>query len=137
MREESVIRSWAKIDELLNRHFPPIDPANEVLDPKLNINLPLDIAVEMKDYLCSLWEEEQQNGAEKTFEEIMGAGRLNQITYENYLDLMKKAEKDALKITLWEKITKTNYEDIATFRSILRSCTSEILEMMVRDFLNE
>ena len=67
----------------------------------------------------------------------MGAGRLNNITYESYLDMIKAAQKEALKITLWEKITHTNHEDVMIFQSILRSCTREILELMVKDFLNE
>jgi hypothetical protein len=137
MKEESIVRCWAKIDELLDSHFPAVSPDEEVLDSKLNINLPLEIAAEMKDFLSVLWEEENQDGTGKTLDEIMGAGRLNELTYESYLELLKKSEHDALKITLWEKITKTNHEDIIAFRSILRSCTREILETMVKDFLNE
>ena len=137
MIDQYVVPCWAKIDELLERHFPEISPDEEVLDSQLNINLPLEVATEMKDFLSVLWDEMGQNGTGKTFEEIMGAGRLNELTYESYLDLLKKAEKDALNITIWEKITKTNHEDIVAFRSILRSCTREILELMVKDFLNE
>ena len=137
MTDEYVVPCWAKIDELLAKHFPEITPEDNVLDAKMTTNLPLVIAAEMKDYLSGLWDEMEQSGTGKTFEEIMGAGRLNQLTYESYYDLLKNAEKDALKITLWERITKTNYEDIITYRSILRSCTREILELMVKDFLNE
>ena len=137
MIDQYVVQCWAKIDELLERHFPEISPDEEVLDSQLNINLPLEVATEMKDFLSVLWAEMGQKGTGKTFEEIMGAGRLNELTYESYLDLLKKAEKDALNITIWEKITKTNHEDIVAFRSILRSCTREILKLMVKDFLNE
>ena len=128
------IRCWNKIDELLKEHF--ASTSSEVLDPRYTLDYPLKVAAEMKDYLADLWATEgHQSG--KAFEDLMGAGRLNNITYESYLDMIKAAQKEALKITLWEKITHTNHEDVMIFQSILRSCTREILELMVKDFLNE
>lgn len=128
------ILCWNKIDELLKEHF--ASTSSEVLDPRYTLDYPLKVAAEMKNYLADLWAtEEHQSG--KAFEDLMGAGRLNNITYESYLDMIKAAQKEALKITLWEKITHTNHEDVMIFQSILRSCTREILELMVKDFLNE
>ena len=128
------ILCWNKIDELLKEHF--ASTSSEVLDPRYTLDYPLKVAAEMKNYLADLWAtEEDQSG--KAFEDLMGAGRLNNITYESYLDMIKAAQKEALKITLWEKITHTNHEDVMIFQSILRSCTREILELMVKDFLNE
>ena len=128
------IQCWNKIDELLEKHF--TSTSDEVLDVRYTLDYPLTIAAEMKEFLAELWaKEENQSG--KAFEEIMGAGRLNNITYESYLDLLKTAQKEALKITLWEKMTHTNNEDVMIFQSILKSCTKEILELMVKDFLNE
>ena len=128
------ILCWNKIDELLKEHF--ASTSSEVLDPRYALDYPLKVAAEMKDYLADLWATEgHQSG--KAFEDLMGAGRLNNITYESYLDMIKAAQKEALKITLWEKITHTNHEDVMIFQSILRSCTREILELMVKDFLNE
>ena len=135
LNDEAIkIQCWNKIDELIEKHFS--GTASEVLDPRYTLDYPLKVAAEMKDFLADLWKTAgQQSG--KAFEEIMGAGRLNNITYESYLDMLKAAQKDALKITLWEKITHTNHEDVMIFQSILKSCTREILELMVRDFLNE
>ena len=128
------ILCWNKIDELLKEHF--TNTSSEVLDPRYTLDYPLKVAAEMKDYLADLWATEgHQSG--KAFEDLMGAGRLNNITYESYLDMIKAAQKEALKITLWEKITHTNHEDVMIFQSILRSCTREILELLVKDFLNE
>ena len=128
------ILCWNKIDERLKEHF--ASTSSEVLDPRYTLDYPLKVAAEMKNYLADLWAtEEDQSG--KAFEDLMGAGRLNNITYESYLDMIKAAQKEALKITLWEKITHTNHEDVMIFQSILRSCTRELLELMVKDFLNE
>ena len=128
------ILCWNKIDELLKEHF--ASTSSEVLDPRYTLDYPLKVAAEMKNYLADLWATEG-NQSGKAFEDLMGAGRLNNITYESYLDMIKAAQKEALKITLWEKITHTNHEDVMIFQSILRSCTREILELMVKDFLNE
>lgn len=128
------IQCWNKIDELLKEHF--ASTSEEVLDPRYTLDYPLKVAAEMKDFLAGLWTTEGlQSG--KAFEDIMGAGRLNNITYESYLDMLKAAQKEALEITLWEKITHTNHEDVMVFKSILKSCTRDILELMVKDFLNE
>ena len=128
------IQCWSKIDELLEKHF--VSTSGEVLDARYTLDYPLSVAAEMKEYLAELWTKEGGHSG-KAFEEIMGAGRLSNITYESYLDLLKKAQQDALKITLWEKITQTNHDDIRIFQSILKSCTKEILDLMVKDFLNE
>ena len=128
------IQCWSKLEELLKKHFP--STSSEVLDARYTLDYPLKVATEMKEFLADLWNTEGVQPG-KAFEDIMGAGRLNTITYESYLDMLKAAQKEALKITLWEKITHTNHEDVMVFQSILKSCTRDILELMVKDFLNE
>ena len=128
------ILCWNKVDELLHTHF--TSTSEEVLDARYTLDYPLKVAAEMKDFLADLWKTEGVQ-SDRAFEDIMGAGRLNSITYESYLDMLKAAQKEALKVTLWEKITHTNHEDVMTFKSILKSCTRDILELMVKDFLNE
>lgn len=135
MLNEAIIQQcWAKYNQLLETHFTD-DPRNpEFLSGRYTIDLPLLIAAEMHDYIEDLWE---TNGDGRSLNELMGAGRLNQITYESYLEKLRETMHDALKITLWEKITKTNYQDVAVYKGILKECTKEILETMITDFLNE
>lgn len=125
---------WAKYNQLLDTHFTD-DPRNtEFLSGSYTIDLPLLIAAEMRNYIDALWE---ANGDGRSLNDLMGAGRLTRITYESYLDRLRETMQDALQITLWEKITNTNYQDVAVYKGILKECTKEILETMITDFLNE
>lgn len=125
---------WARYNQLLDTHFTD-DPRNpEFLSGRYTIDLPLLIAAQMHDYIEALWE---ANGDGRSLNDLMGAGRLTQITYESYLERLRETMHDALKVTLWEKITKTNYQDVAVYKGILKECTKEILETMITDFLNE
>ena len=125
---------WTRYNQLLDTHFTD-DPRNpELLSGRYTIDLPLLIAAQMHDYIEALWE---ANGDRRSLNELMGAGRLTQITYESYLERLRETMHDALKATLWEKITKTNYQDVAIYKGILKECTKEILETMITDFLNE
>lgn len=125
---------WTSYNQLLDTHFTD-DPRNpEFLSGRYTIDLPLLIAAQMHDYIEALWE---ANGDGRSLNELMGAGRLTQITYESYLERLRETMHDALKVTLWEKITKTNYQDVAVYKGILKECTKEILETMITDFLNE
>ena len=126
---------WAKYNDLLETYFPD-EEQSEVLGRAYPIDLPLKIAEEMKVYLEELWENNAPEGS-KTFVQIMGAGRLNSITYDSYLESMNSAYNDAVHTTLWEKITKTNHEDTTVYKGLLKACTKEILETMVKDLINE
>ena len=130
------VQCWNKINELLEKHFGSTLGENEVLDARYTLDYPFTVASEMEEYLVSLWSEIGHTSG-KTIEEIMGAGRLSSLTYDSYLDMLKEAQADASRITLWEKIAKTNHDDVMVFKSIMKSCTKDILELMVKDFLNE
>ena len=47
------------------------------------------------------------------------------------------AYKAASTITLWEKITKSNHEDVTYYKGLLREYTKELLLIMRIDFLEE
>lgn len=126
---------WIRLNDLLESYFPD-EEQNEVLGASYTLDLPLKVAAEMKASLEELWENNAPEGS-RTFAEIMGAGRLNSITYDSYLESLTGAYKDAVHTTLWEKLTKTNHEDTIVYKGLLKACTKEILETMVKDLLNE
>lgn len=47
------------------------------------------------------------------------------------------AYKDASTITLWEKITKSNHEDVTYYKGLLLEYTKDQLLVMRHDFLEE
>lgn len=45
--------------------------------------------------------------------------------------------KDATEITLWERITKSNHEDVTYYKGLLQEYTRDLLMVMREDFLEE
>ena len=47
------------------------------------------------------------------------------------------AYKDASTITLWERITQSNHEDVTYYKGLLLEYTKDLLLVMRHDFLEE
>ena len=56
---------------------------------------------------------------------------------EDDREAINAAYKDANRITLWEKITKSNHEDVTYYRGLLYEYTKDLLMVMRLDFLEE
>ena len=60
-----------------------------------------------------------------------------------YKEIEKRASaiavalKEAQQQTLWEKITKTNHEDVTYYKGLLEEYTRELLFCMRHDFMEE
>lgn len=50
---------------------------------------------------------------------------------------LEKAYKDAKIITIWEKITKSNHEDVTYYKGLLKAYTEELLSWMEIDFVED
>lgn len=48
-----------------------------------------------------------------------------------------EAYKKASELTLWERIAKSNHEDVAYYKGLLPEYTRELLRVMRIDFLEE
>jgi len=55
----------------------------------------------------------------------------------SYVPSLKEARADAEKVTLWEKITKSNHEDVTYYKGLLKQYTEELLSTMIKDFIEE
>lgn len=100
------------------------------------MDLPLKMEDEYKLFLEDLWKEyapEEMKGTTL----FMG----EQITWKqkNYKnrELIDRAHEDAMKRTLWERITKTNHIDVAFYKGLLEQYSHELLINMRNNFLNE
>ena len=56
---------------------------------------------------------------------------------ENSFEMIEEAYKNAIEQTLWEKITKSNHEDVAFYKGLLHKYTQDVLMLMRKDFLEE
>jgi len=99
-------------------------------------DLPLKIEAEYRAYLEGLWKEyapEELKGSPLVLEER----KLRKLMTDDNREAVDAAYQDATKRTLWERICKTNHEDVARYKSELEDYTRELLMVMRHDFLEE
>lgn len=138
---EIELRCREKADELLDKYFPNFirDAAvtrPETLTDEYNNELPGRVAAEFRTWLAGLWEEVRSEG-QGSFEEIMNMRRSIDVTEVAYAPYLDKARKDAKTVTLWEKLTKTNHDDVTYYKGLLKQYTEELLNVMIQDFTND
>lgn len=56
---------------------------------------------------------------------------------EDDREAIDAAYKDAKRITLWERVTKSNHIDITYYKGLLYRYTKDLLVVMRNDFLEE
>ena len=98
--------------------------------------LPLKIEAEFKTFLEDLWKEyapKELKGTPLIFDEQ----KLRKLMTDDDLEQLDKAHKDATELTLWERITKTNHEDVTYYKGLLHEYTRDLLMVMCEDFLEE
>lgn len=94
-------------------------------------DLPLKIEAEFRAYLEGLWKE--YSDAPLVLEEQA----LRREMTEDDREAVDAAYKDARRRTLWERITRSNHEDVTYYKGLLMEYTRELLMIMRLDFLEE
>ena len=130
-----------KAEELLDKYYHNylLDAAvlrPEILEPEYNLELPRKVEAEFNQFLAILWKElTPQSG--KTYEAIMNQHLNMAMSDAEYIPHLKKAKAEAEKNTLWEKITKTNHEDVTHYKGLLIEYTQKVLDNMIEDFIED
>ena len=99
-------------------------------------DLPLKIEAEFCTFLEELWKEfapAELKGTPLILEEQ----KLRKLMTDDDRELIDPAYKDAIEITLWERITKSNHEDVTYYKGLLLEYTRDLLMVMRQDFLEE
>lgn len=99
-------------------------------------DLPLKIEAEYRTFLEGLWAEyapEELKGTPLVLEEQA----LRKLKTDDDRELIEPAYKDAVERTLWERITKSNHEDVTYYKGLLEEYTRDLLMIMRNDFLEE
>lgn len=121
-----------KEQELLNKYFPNGSGFSESENiGEYTKDLPLKIESEFREYLIELWK--QYSDAPLVLEEQ----KLRWLMTEDDREAIDAAYKDAKRITLWERITKSNHEDVTYYKGLLYEYTKDLLMVMRLDFLEE
>ena len=127
-----------KEQELLNKYFVNLVKEAAVERPETigvyTKDLPLKIEAEYRRFLEELWQEhvpDEMKGTPLVLEEQ----KLRKLMTDDDRELIEPAYKDATKITLWERITKSNHEDVTYYKGLLQEYTRDLLMVMRQDFL--
>ena len=129
-----------KEQELLEKYFGNLvhEAAIEMPETigKYTKDLPLKIEAEYRAFLEGVWE--QYAPAElKGTPLVLEERKLRKLMTDDNREEIDAAYKDAATITLWEKITKSNHEDVTFYKGLLHEYTKELLMIMRIDFLEE
>ena len=103
---------------------------------KYTKELPLKIEAEFRTFLEELWKEHapaELKGTPLVLEEQ----KLRHLMTDDDREMIEPAYKDATEITLWERITKSNHEDVTYYKGLLQEYTRDLLLVMRNDFLEE
>lgn len=124
-----------KEQELLNRYFGNLTK-EAAIDRQETIgeytkDLPLKIEEEYRRYLNELWKQYSDKPL------VLEEQKLRWLMTEDDREAIDVAYKDAKHITLWERITKTNHEDVTYYKGLLLEYTKDLLMVMRLDFLEE
>ena len=124
-----------KGNELLNRYFGNLlkEAANDRPETigEYTKDLPLKIEEEYRQYLVELW----KHYSDKPL--VLEEQKLRWLMTEDDREAIDSAYQDAKHITLWERITKSNHEDVAYYKGLLYEYTKDLLMVMRLDFLEE
>lgn len=93
--------------------------------------LPLKIEAEFREFLAELWKEYSDLPL------VLEEQKLRQLMTEDDLEAIDEAYKDAKRVTLWERITNSNHEDVTYYRGLQLEYTKDLLMVIRHDFLEE
>lgn len=121
-----------KEQELLNKYFPGgFGRSKSETIGEYTKDLPLKIESEFREYLTELWKEFSDSPL------VLEEQKLRWLMTEDDREAVDAAYQDAKRITLWERITKSNHEDVMYYKGLLYEYTKDLLMVMRLDFLEE
>lgn len=129
-----------KENTLLNQYFGNLVKEASIDCPKTigeyDMELPLRIESEYRDFLQELWSEIAPNDT-RTIDDLLDKKEVREkLTFDDR-EIITEAHHNALHRTLWERITKTNHRDVTYYKGLLEEYTRELLFCMKHDFMEE
>ena len=99
-------------------------------------DLPLQVESEYFDFLKSLWEKIDVQG-KYTLEDILDKRHISVLMTEDDREGINYAYDDAKRITLWERVTKSNHKDVTFYKGLLEEYARELLLCLRCDFIED
>ena len=134
------LRCDQKRAELLDMYFGNIvqEAAHEmpetVDESRYSMELPAKVEAEYRSFLKDLLVEV---APDKDIDVILDKRYWSVTFTEDDRQQLEKAYKDAKIITVWEKLTKSNHEDVTYYKGLLKEYTEELLKWMEIDFMED
>lgn len=130
-----------KADDLLNKYFGDFCKEAAIEHPetikeKYDKGLPARIEAEFLTWLSGQWEKCGRNEV-KPFSKVMNLQFSRDMVDMSYLADLERARLDAQTVTLWERITRSNHDDVTYYVGLLKQYTEERLDIMVKDFVED
>lgn len=129
-----------KADALLKNYFGNLIKEASVDCPETigdyDLELPLRIEAEYRDFLKELWKEIAPND-KRNIDALLDKPHFRDAMTEDDREGVAEAYRHATHRTLWEQITKTNHEDVTYYKGLLEEYTRELLFCMKHDFLED
>lgn len=126
--------------ELLDKYFGNLVHEAAIVRPETigeyTKDLPLKIEGEYRIFLERLWKDFAPDGLKGT-PLVLEEQKFRKLMTDDDREGIEGAYKDATTITLWEKITKSNHEDVTYYKGLLEEYTKDLLLVMREDFLEE
>ena len=140
MKTEIERRCEEKANSLLKQYFGNLVKEAAIECPEsigeYDLELPLRIEAEYRNYLKELWEEIAEDD-QRTIDDLLNQKQLRNKMTEDDREGIAYAYRDAQRRTLWERITKTNHKDVTYYKGLLEEYTRELLFCVKHDFLEE
>jgi len=135
MENEVEILCREKEQELLDKYFGNLTMEAAIERPKTigiyTKDLPFKIEAEFREYLVELWKEYSDTPL------VLEEQKLRKLITDDDREGIEEAYQDATRITLWERITKSNHEDVTYYKGLIYEYTKDLLMVMRHDFLEE
>lgn len=143
MTKEQIKNSLAqKRKELIDKYFGNLvyeaayEKPQEIDESRYSLELPRQIGHEYYDFMKLLLEQICPEEQKKLGEIMNKKALVLSYTAGDKLQL-DEAYKEAKAVTLWEKITKSNHQDVTYYKGLLKSYTEELLTWMETDFVED
>lgn len=141
MKKEEIERLCIKKEqELLGKYFGKLVHEAAIERPEdighYEKDLPLQIEEEYYVFLKDLWGKIDVNGTH-SLEDILDKRHLSVLMTDDDREGIRYAYDDAKRVTLWERVTKTNHKDVTFYKGLLEEYARELLLCLRCDFIED
>lgn len=126
-----------KEQELLEKYFGNLikeasrERPEKIDECKYPKDLPFIVEAEFRAFLVELWEKYSDRPL------VLEEQKLRWLMTEDDREAIAQAYKDAKRITLRERLARTNHKDVTYYKGLLYEYTKDLLAVMRIDFLEE